>query len=66
MAPHKCSFIIFSNDKTISGDNNINIKLFKIQINKSVDPVFLGIRFDKHLKFQKSNFIFKRFMLVTS
>ncbi len=25
MAPHKCSFIIFSNDKTISGDNNINI-----------------------------------------
>ena len=52
MAPHKCSFIIFSNDKTTSGDIKINIKLFGKPIDKCVDPTKLSIRFDKHFSFK--------------
>ena len=52
MAPHKCNFIVFSNDTSNARANNIDIKLFGAHINRSVNTTFLGIRFDKHLSFK--------------
>ena len=37
-----------------------------MNINKSYNPTFLGIRFDKYLSFKKSIKIFNRCMLETS
>jgi hypothetical protein len=52
MAPLKCNFIVFSTDKRYDYDNEIDIKLFGTKINSCESPVFLGIRFDKHLTFK--------------
>ena len=49
MAPHKCNYIIFSNDKAQNEEDNLNIKLAGCCINKSENPSFLDIRYDKHL-----------------
>jgi hypothetical protein len=42
----------FSNDKSHKNDDVLNIKLLDGVINKSESPLFLGIRFDKHLTFK--------------
>ena len=52
MAPSKCSYIVFSADKKYNFEKEINIKLFGVQISPSDSPVFLGIRFDRHLTFK--------------
>jgi hypothetical protein len=51
-APHKCNYIVFSNNKSKSDDDDLEIKLLGIKINKNESPTFLGIRFDKHLSFK--------------
>jgi hypothetical protein len=51
MAPHKCNYIVFSNDKK-NQEEDLEIKLFGEKLNKSVNPTFLGIRFDKYLSFK--------------
>ena len=51
MAPHKCNYIVFSNNKTQKIDDEISIELFGCNISENVKPTFLGIRFDKHLTF---------------
>ena len=52
MAPLKCSYKVFSADKKYRVENEIDIKLFGIKINPCENPLFLGIRFDKHLTFK--------------
>ncbi len=49
MAPHKCNYIVISNDKSHIEEDELNIKLLGVNITKSSNPTFLGIRFDKHL-----------------
>jgi hypothetical protein len=56
MAPHKCNYIVFSNNK-YNQEEALSIKLFGKNINKSENPNFLGIRFDKY---------FHKFFLVLS
>jgi len=51
MAPHKCNYIVFSNNK-YNQEEALSIKLFGKNINKSENPNFLGIRFDKYLSFK--------------
>jgi hypothetical protein len=46
MAPHKCNYIVFSNNKSKSDDDDLEIKLLGLKINKNDSPTFLGIRFD--------------------
>ena len=45
-APHKCNYIVFSNNKSKSDDDDLEIKLLGLKINKNDSPTFLGIRFD--------------------
>ena len=52
MATHKCNYIVFSNDKKNQEEEDLEIKLFGEKLNKSVNPTFLGIRFDKYLSFK--------------
>lgn len=52
MAPHKCNYIVFSNNKSKSDDDDLELKLLGTKINKNDNPTFLGIRFDKHLAFK--------------
>jgi hypothetical protein len=52
MAALKCNFIVFSSHKKYNYDNELDIKLFGTKINSCESPVFLGIRFDKHLTFK--------------
>ena len=52
MAPHKCNYIVFSNDKLQDGEETLDIKLARCSLNKSDNPTFLGIRYDKHLSFK--------------
>ena len=52
MAPHKCNYIVFSNDISQNEGETLDIKLAGCCINKSENPSFLGIRFDKHLSFK--------------
>jgi hypothetical protein len=52
MAPHKCNYIAFSNNKSKCDDEELGIKLLGINLNKNDSPTFLGIRFDKHLSFK--------------
>ena len=51
MAPHKCNYIVFSNSKSHQEEEDLDIKLLGVNINKSDNPTFLGIRFDKYLSF---------------
>ena len=55
MAPHKCNYIVFSNNKFHQEEEDLDIKLLininGVNINKSDKPTFLGIRFDKYLSF---------------
>jgi hypothetical protein len=43
---------IFSNDKSHVEEDEMDIKLFGVNITESVNPTFLGIPFDKHLTFK--------------
>jgi hypothetical protein len=52
MAPNKCNYIVFSNDKSHKNGDDLNLKLQGDNILKSESPLFLGIRFDKHLSFK--------------
>ena len=52
MAPHKCNYIVFSNNKSNQEEEDLDIKLFGENINKSDNPTFLGIRFDKYISFK--------------
>ena len=52
MAPHKCSYIVFSADKSGKSESNLDIKLIGTPIKMCLDPTFLGIRFDKYLSFK--------------
>ena len=52
MAPHKCYYIVFSNDKAHKEDDDIDIKLLGVNISKCENPTFLGIRFDKYVTFK--------------
>ena len=52
MASNKCNYIVFSNDKLQNGEETLDIKLRGCNINKSENPMFLGIRYDKHLSFK--------------
>jgi hypothetical protein len=52
MAPHKCNYIVFSNNKSNQEEEDLDIKLFGENINKSDNPTFLGIRFDKYKSFK--------------
>ena len=48
----KCNYIVFSNDKSHIEEDELNLKLLDVNITKSINPTFLGIRFDKHLSFK--------------
>jgi hypothetical protein len=52
MAPQKCNYIVFSNNKSNQEEEDLDIKLFGENINKSDNPTFLGIRFDKYISFK--------------
>jgi hypothetical protein len=52
MAPQKCNYIVFSNDKSHKNGDDLNLKLQGDNNLKSESPLFLGIRFDKHLSFK--------------
>ena len=52
MSPSKCSYIIFSADKSNKESSKIELKLFQTTIPMCDNPTFLGIRFDKHLSFK--------------
>jgi len=51
MAPHKCNYIT-SQKKSNHENEDLDITLFGININKFDNPTFLGIRFDKYLSFK--------------
>jgi hypothetical protein len=40
MDPHKCNYIVFSNDKSRIGDDELKIKLLDVSITKSINPTF--------------------------
>ena len=50
MAPHKCNFIIFSQNN--QEQNTLELSLFNTKLSQISDPTFLGIRFDKTLSFK--------------
>lgn len=50
MAPHKCNFIIFSQNN--QEHNTLDLSLFNTKLSQISDPTFLGIRFDKTLSFK--------------
>jgi hypothetical protein len=52
IAPHKCNYIVFTANKKNDAESQIDIKLFGVEIQLCENPVFLGIRFDKHLTFK--------------
>ena len=52
MATNKCSYIVFSSDKSHVDENEQEITLFDCVITKNESPLFLGIRFDKNLSFK--------------
>jgi hypothetical protein len=43
MAPHKCNYIVFSNDKKNQEEEDLEIKLFGEKLNKSDNPPFLAL-----------------------
>jgi hypothetical protein len=49
---NKCNYIVFSNNKSNQEEEDLDIKLFGENINKSDNPTFLGIRFDKYKSFK--------------
>jgi hypothetical protein len=51
MAPHKCNYIVFTNN-TKQVNNQLQLKLNNQFIPLSQDPAFLGIRFDKNLNLE--------------
>ena len=50
MAPHKCNYIIFSQNHR--DKENLELILFGKQLSLIENPTFLGIRFDKTLSFK--------------
>jgi hypothetical protein len=40
MAPHKCNFIVFSKNKSKCDDEELEIKLLGINLNKNDSPTF--------------------------
>jgi hypothetical protein len=46
LLPSKCSYIIFSADKSNKESSKIELKLFQTTIPMCDNPTFLGIRFD--------------------
>ena len=50
MAPEKCQYIIFSKD-TRDKNQNINIKLFNVNIPKTNIIKFLGVTLDSKMSF---------------
>ena len=52
MAPHKCNYIVFSGNKSEKNEDEFDLKIFDTKIEKSENPTFLGVRFDKYLTFK--------------
>ena len=51
MAPHKCSYLVFTNSNAnLSDELNLNLNGSKLKYDNN--PTFLGIRFDNHLTFK--------------
>ena len=48
MAPHKCSYLVFSNG-TRNESPNLDLKLNGTKLKYDNNPTFLGIRFDNHM-----------------
>ena len=46
LAPHKCSYTIFTKNKRINNEIGFDLKLYGISIPRDNAPVFLGLRFD--------------------
>ena len=51
MAPHKCSYLVFTNSNAnLSDELNLNLNGTKLKYDNN--PTFLGIRFENHLTFK--------------
>lgn len=46
LAPHKCSYTIFTKNKRLNNEIGFDLKLYGISIPRDNAPVFLGLRFD--------------------
>jgi hypothetical protein len=60
IAPHKCNFLIFSKN-SVSESSKLDLRLFGEKLRVKESPIFLGIRFDRHLTF-KNRIIFARLL----
>jgi hypothetical protein len=53
LAPHKCSYTIFTKKKRLETEEGFTLKLYNVEIPRDNHPTFLGLRFDPTLSMNR-------------